>query len=256
MIYSKLKNRIDAYQNSTDYYLLNRVPIIISINGRSFSKLTSLLDKPYSIKFSEIMFSTMLKLCSEIDGAIFGYSFNDEIVVILRNDQNIDTYPWYDNKLQKICSITSSIATLHFNQISSSINLMGDGIFSSKVFVVPNIVEAINTLVYKQQQNHYISIQSACFYELLKKYNKNTIKEMLSGLSIDEKLDLLNQECSIDFNKYPVVFRRGAACYKIPKIIDDIMKNKWNINTDLPLFSKEHSFLGNIFKNGQDIFRG
>ena len=251
----KLKDRIESYYNSTDYKILNRVPIITCINGRGFSKSTSLLDKPYCKEFAEVMHSTMLRLCSEIEGAFFGYQYNDEIIIISRNDQNIDTASWYDNKLQKICSVTSAIATKQFNKISSNLNIMGDAIFTSHVFIVPTIAEAINTCIYHQQHNFYIAIQSACFYELLKKYNKNSIKEMLSGLSVDEKIDLLKQECDIDFHNYPIAFRRGVAGYKVPKVVNEVMKNKWVINNNLPIFTKEQSFLGNIFRMGSDIFR-
>jgi tRNA(His) guanylyltransferase len=253
----KLKDRISSYQEASDHKLLNRLPIIIYINGRSFSKNTSLLDKPYCSKFSECILSTTLRLCSEIDGALFAYQHNDEIVIVARNDQNPDTIPWFDNKIQKICSATASIATSHFSKCANAIdlNLTSEPAFVSQVFAVPNVAEAINTMVYKQQQNFHSSIQFACFYELLKKYDKNIIKEMLSGLSLDEKIDLLNQECEIDFNDYPMVFRRGAAAYKVPKVSDGSMKNKWSINLELPIFTKDQSFLTNIFKNGCDIFR-
>ena len=255
---NKLKDRIDAYQASADTRLLPRVPIVIAVNGRSFSKLTSLLDKPYCPKFAECILNTMLRLCTDIEGALFAYQHNDEIIIIARNDQGTDTAPWYDNRAQKISSITSSIATLHFNRCATAIelNIMGEAIFSSQVFVVPNIMEAINTLVYKQQYNFQTSIQSACFYELLKKYDKNTIREMLNGLSLDERIDLLQQESQVDFNEYPPSFRRGAACYKVPRVAEDgTMKNKWFINPDLPIFTKDQAFLTNIFKHGADIFR-
>lgn len=253
----KLKDRMDSYYEASDYKLLNRVPIIISVNGRSFSKITSLLDKPYCNKFAECMFSTTLRLCNDIEGALFAYHHNDEITIVARNDQNVDTAPWFDNRVQKICSVTSSIAAVHFNDCSTSIglNVLGDPIFTSQVFAVPNVAEAINTMVYKQQHNFHMAIQSACFYELLKKYDKNNIKEMLTGLSVDQKIDLLSQECNIDFNEYPVSFRRGVAAYKVPKVSDGIMKNKWFLNSDLPIFTKDQSFLSNIFKNGADIFR-
>jgi tRNA(His) guanylyltransferase len=254
---NKLKDRIDTYQAATDYKLLTRVPIIIVINGRSFAKVTQLLDKPYCPKFAECMLSTMLRLCTDIDGALFGYQHNDEVVIVARNDQNPDTSPWYDNKLQKICSVTSAIATMHFNECASAIqlNMTGDPIFTSQVFVVPTIGEATNTFVYKQQQNFHTSIQSACLYNLLNKYDKNTIKDMLSGLNIEDKIDLLQQECKITYNDYPLSFRRGMAAYKVPKVVDGNMKNKWHLNNELPIFTKDQSFLSNIFKNGADIFR-
>lgn len=254
----KLKERIESYQNSCDYKLLSKVPLAVNINGRSFSKLTSFLEKPYCPKFAECMLSTTLRLCSDIDGVLFAYQHNDNIVIILRNDQNPDTSPWYDNKIQKICSVTSSIATVHFNDcaIAIDLNLTGDPIFTSQVFAVPTISEAINTIIYHQQNNFHSSIQFACHYELLRSgKDKNSIKEMLSGLSMDEKIDLLKQELEIDFNHFPQSFRRGVGCYKIPKIIDGSVKNKWFLNTELPIFTKDQSFLSNVFKNGADIFR-
>lgn len=255
---NKLKDRIDSYQESTDFKLLNRLPIIICVNGRGFSKFTSLLDKPYCPQLADSMFSTMLKLCTDVDGTLFAYQHNDEIVLVVRNDQSPETEPWYDNRVQKICSVTASIATLHFKNYLDTLDLnyVGEPIFTSQAFVVPTVGEAINTIVFKQQQNFHTSIQFACFYELLKKYDKNTIKEMLNRLSVDEKVDLLQQECDVVFNEYPHAFRRGAGCYKVPKVVSDgTMKNKWIVNPELPIFTKDQSFLSNIFKNGADIFR-
>lgn len=253
----KLKDRIDSYQSASDYKLLARLPIIIVVNGRGFSKMTQLLDKPYCPAFSECILSTTLRLCSEVEGALFGYQYSDEIVLVARNDQHPDTSPWYDNRLQKICSVTSAIATMHFNDCASklNLNLTGDPIFTSQVFAVPTIGEAINTIVYKQQHNFYDSIQAACFYELIKTYDKTAIKEMLANLSVNEKIDLLNQECKVDFNSYPVSFRRGTSCYKVPKVVDGITKYKWLLNSESPIFTKDQSFLTNIFRNGSDIFR-
>jgi tRNA(His) 5'-end guanylyltransferase len=67
----KLKDRIDSYKELYNYKLLPKLPIIIPLNGKSFSKITSLLDKPYDSKLSECFLSTVLKLCSEIEGVIF-----------------------------------------------------------------------------------------------------------------------------------------------------------------------------------------
>lgn len=254
---NKLKDRIEGYQAATDYKLLNRVPIVICVNGRGFSKVTQLLDKPYCPKFAECIVSTMIRLCTDVEGALFGYQLNDEIVIVARNDQSNDTNPWYDNRLQKICSVTSAVATMHFNECAEDLKLdmAGTPIFTSQVYVVPTVGEAVNTLIYKQQQNFHTSIQSACFYELIKKYDKNTIKEMMAGLTVDEKIDLLSQECNVDFNNYPLAFRRGVAAYKVPKVTADSMRNKWHLNLEPPIFTKDQSFLSNIFKNGADIFR-
>lgn len=257
----KLKDRMESYSDITDYKLLSKLPIVITINGRSFSKITALLEKPFHEKLTECFCSTLIRLVQEIDGAVFGYTFNDEMIIVARNDQNVETLPWYDNSVQKIASVSASLATLQFNSYAAThdLNLLGDAVFYSNVYAVPNITEAINVIVSKQQQSFQTSIYYSCFYELLKKHNKNDIKEMLSGTTIDDKINLLYQECGIDFNDYSPAFRRGVACYRSPKMVSfegsSVIKNKWTLNTDLPIFTKEHSFLGQIFKTGSDIFR-
>lgn len=252
-----LKDRIENYKNVSDLKLLSRLPVMIVLNGRSFSKATALLEKPYDLKLAECFHSTILRLCSEIEGAVFAYHYNDEIILVLRNDFSDKTLPWYDNKIQKICSVSASIASIHLNDCISALdlNLTSDPIFTSQVFVVPSLQEAINVLIFKQQNNFYISAQLACVYELLKKYDKYEIKEMLQGLSIDEKIDLLENECEIDFASYPEAFRRGIAVYKAPKIIDETIKNKWFLNEKIPIFTQEQEFLNHILENGNDILR-
>ena len=252
-----IKDRISSYEEIYNYKLLPKLPVIIQVNGRSFYKATAFLDKPYCEVFADTMASTMLQLCLEIEGAIFAYQYNDQIIIIARNDQNQDTIPWYDNKIQKISSVASSIATFHFNNISTlkSLNLVGDSIFLAQTFNTPSIIEAIHAIVLKQQQNFQNAVQAACFYELIKKHNKETIKDMLSGLTIDEKIDILYQECSVSFNEYPTAFKRGIACYRSPKIVNDLVKNKWVINKELPIFTQDHSLLANVFQHGSDILR-
>lgn len=243
------KDRVESYQELSNFRLMAKLPVILTINGRSFSKLSSLIDKPYCPKFGECLYSTAIRLCSEIDGVVFGYVHGDDITLVLRNDQTNDTLPWCNNQINKITSIASSVASLHFNKCAAALDLnIVDPTFISTCFTVPNLSEAINTIIYKQQQNFYTSIQFACFYEMIKKFDKQAIKDMLSGLSFDDKVQLLKQECDVDYYQYPTEFRRGVALYKIPKVYEGNMKFKWHVNYDLPIFTKEQSFLSAVFK--------
>ena len=241
----KLTDRITSYAALSNYKLLAKLPVIITINGRSFSKTTSLLDKPYSAKFMEALCATATRLIQDIDGSIFAYIFNDEIVIVVRNDQHLDTMPWCDNDIQKIGSTVASIATLFFNNYAASIELdLTDATFATNIFVVPNVTEAINVIIAKQQQNSQSSVQMACTYELLKKgHNKNDIKEIINGSNVD-KIDFLMQECGVAFNDYPSAYRRGVACYKTPQVIkyegQEIIKHKWHLDVNLPIFAGGH----------------
>ena len=58
---------------------------------------------------------------------------------------------------------------------------------------------------------------------------------MLTGLNNEDKIDLLKQECNINYNDYPSAFRRGFAAYKVPTLT----KTKWQLNNELPIFTKD-----------------
>jgi len=253
-----LKDRIQQYKETTDYKLLPRLPIIVTINGRAFSKVTSLLEKPFSNEFSEAMVATALKLCYEVEGVILSYTFSDEIVLVIRNDLNVNTNPWYNNKIQKIASTTSSIATYFFNNIINATDLktIGDVCFYSEVFCLPSVDEILNYLIFKQTQCYNQAINDACFYELLKQNVEiSQVKNMTSGLSNEEKLDLLLEQLNVKFSNYNDYFKYGYICCKAPKISGTNLKYKWHINKKTPIFREDRSMISNIVNIGHDILR-
>ncbi len=250
----KLKDRIETHIDAASQMLLAKLPITIAINGVGFNKLTALLDKPFSTQLAKSLLGTLMQLVKEVEGSVFGYSFNDELVIITRNDQTLDTQPWYNNDAQTLASVASSIATCHFNDLIRIENVgMDASIFRAKAFAVPSITEAINVLVCKQQQAFQSSATYACFYELLKKgRDKNEIHEMLNNTTTEDKIGILAQECGIEYHSaYPQVFRRGAACYRQPKLVEyqgvETVKMVWGFDTELPIFTANQTFLNSIF---------
>src|SRR5689334_4873036 len=127
----KLKDRYDQYSDFSEQKILPRVPLIIHLNGKNFFNLTSLLDKPFDIKLSNCFDLTMKNLCNEIEGATIGYCYNDNIVIVSRNDQNINTIPWFNNNVQKLSSISSSMGTYSFSKYS---NILGLQLISNPYF--------------------------------------------------------------------------------------------------------------------------
>lgn len=236
------KKIFEDYTEVTNYKLLQKVPIIIHLNGRGFKKVTSLLDKPFSIDLLKCFETSLFKTVSELEGCVFGYHFNDEFIFILRNDQHKDTVPWYDNKVQKIISASTSILTYNFGLAAgaSDLSLGGDPIFVGQAFNFPKISDCVSYLIFNQNKNFVHSLNLSCEYELLKlNFNRDHILEMIKGLSITEKKDLLFNTCNKDYMDYPIEFRRGIASYKI-KVND---KNRWILNTELEIFSENSSWL-------------
>jgi len=251
----KLSDRITAYIAAASQKLLPKLPIIIVVNGVGFNKLTALIDKPFSTQLAKSLLGTLMHTVKEVEGAVFGYQYNDELIILTRNDQTVDTQPWYNNDAQTLASVASSIATCYFNDLidGDSENLgIDDAVFRAKVFAVPSMSEAINALVYKQQQAFQTSVSHACLYELLKKgKNKMEIQDLLSNTTTEDKISLLSQECEVEYHTaYPQVFRRGAACYRQPKLVEyqgkESVKMSWGFDTDLPIFTTNQSFLIDI----------
>lgn len=252
-----LKDRINSYKEASSQRLMKRLPVVINVNGRGFRRLTSLIDKPYSNELASVFAATMVKLCQEIDGSVFAYNYNDDITIISRNDQTYETQPWFQNDVQKIASAAASIATLEFNNAVKTfdLNLNGEATFTSTVFAVPSILEAINAIIYKQQQCAQTSLSFASLYELTDLYGKDAL-DILQNRSSEDKIDLL-EECGHPYDQYSLAFRRGIACYRAPMLSnkEGILKNKWIVNNELPIFVQDQGFLTNILKIGQDIVR-
>lgn len=249
-----LRDRFSSYEEVSSFKLTKKLPLIINLNGRNFKKTTSLLNKPFSNEFMKLMGQTLIKLASEIEGAVFLYSFDDKIDIICRNDQAIQTEAYYDNDLQKIVSATASLASINLYTAAqqSKVEFIGPPVFLSKAFILPSITETINYLVSRQHIASHTAISTACFYELLKKHPANEIFNIIENLSMEEKYDLLFKEANIKPESFPLGFWRGIACYRAPKVIETQygkeIKNKLFIDDELPSFNKDQTLLNNIFR--------
>lgn len=253
-----LSSRQKNYKLQSQQTLLNRVPLIIEISAKSFSRFCRNLKKPYEPLVTEALAKTMLYMVSEIPGTCFGYQSHDQIVLILRNDQAFDSEPWYNNNIQDIVSTTSSLATLGFNDniADLDLNFIGDIIFGAKAWNVPNITETVNCLIWKQQDHYKFAISQATNYLLGKKYGRKTALKMINEISTKDKLSLIKEECGIDFDQeYPTMFKLGVGAYKIPMIIKDRSRKKWTIDWELSEFVENKTFVHNIITTGTDIFR-
>ena len=58
----------------------------------------------------------MQYLCENIQGCVFGYTQSDEITLILVDYKNLTSAAWFDYEVQKVCSISASMATMAFNK--------------------------------------------------------------------------------------------------------------------------------------------
>ena len=62
------------------------------------------------------MQKTMKYLCENIQGCVLGYTQSDEITLVLVDYKELNSAAWFDYEVQKLCSISASMATMAFNK--------------------------------------------------------------------------------------------------------------------------------------------
>jgi len=244
------------YENAADVRLVRRLPVIVRIDGKKFSKYTKRLkvEKPFDSRFLEAMKNTAIALAKNVTGCVFCYTQSDEISLILRNDQSLESEPFLNNRVQKITSILASMATGWFNRFITNINdnensncfsqhprELSPAFFDARAYVVPSIEEVKNYLIWRQQDCTRNSILNATYYGLaaLPDMGKKSARNLIHGLNINELQELMFSKAGINWNDFDPEFRRGTAAYRAIKIIEtqteNIIRNKW-IAGECPIF--------------------
>ena len=234
----------ENYENRAKTQLLHRTPVIIRLDRKTFHTFTRGFKKPFDNILTEAMQQTMLTLCKEIQGCVLGYTQSDEITLVLTDYKKLETSAWFDYDVQKICSVSASIATLAFNRSfakqcklyapsnSTDINnahinsIYNGALFDSRCFNVPK-EEVTNCILWRQQDAIRNSINSVG--------QTNFSHKELQGLSTDQVLRKLLEEKQIYWNKLPVHLQRGSCCIK--KEVNGIYS--WFIDTEIPIFKEE-----------------
>ena len=112
-----LGDRMKEYERVFDLHMPSRLPVIVRVDGKGFSKFTKKIkaNKPFDERFYSAMANTMLSTADNLEGCVFGYTQSDEMTFVIKNDQSNESTPWFGNRLQKISSVVSSFVTAYFN---------------------------------------------------------------------------------------------------------------------------------------------
>lgn len=113
----------EFYEGVPKTRLMRRTPVAIRIDGKAFHTFTRGFKRPFDEILIKSMQETTQYLCEHIQGCVLGYTQSDEITLILVDYKNLDSSAWFDYEVQKLCSISASMATMAFNQAFRS-NIM------------------------------------------------------------------------------------------------------------------------------------
>ena len=167
-----LGDRQKTYEAAYDYSIIGRIPVIIRVDGRGFSKLTRDVPRPYCKKMAQAMTYTMFETIKQIDGAAFGYTQSDEITFVIHRpySKKVDAESWFNNRIQKIGTVTSSMVTYYFNEFRKkhefAPNISGPAFFDARVFGIADTTETINNLIFRQQDCRVNAVSSATTAEM------------------------------------------------------------------------------------------
>jgi tRNA(His) 5'-end guanylyltransferase len=194
-------DRMKRYEAATSMVLPRRTYTIIRVDGRAFHTLLRKAAKPYDWYFNDTMDKVTVELCKGIENAVAAYVQSDEISVILTDFKTHATEPWFGGVVQKMCSISASLATYHFNVNGYG----GMGLFDSRVYTIPSKTDVMNYLVWRQKDNTRNSVNMLARHHF-------SVRE-LHGKSTLQRLDMLADK-GVSWESEPDRFKRGGLCEK------------------------------------------
>lgn len=258
------KRMKENYEERSRTKLTRRTPVAIRIDGRSFHTFTKGLEKPFDNILVCSMQETMKYLCTNIQGCVFGYTQSDEITLILIDYQTLTTDAWFDYQVQKICSISASMATKIFNK---TFNQLADvylynlneawNISGAKCGVSYNFGKSLCNASYEEKEKYKKTLikcktigaefDARCFnipkeevtnliYWRQLDATRNSIEmigyanfshNQLYKKSCSDIQDMLMLEKGINWNDFPTELKRGSACYK--------SDNGWIVDHEMPI---------------------
>lgn len=258
----RMKNN---YESIPKTRLMRRTPVAIRIDGKAFHTFTKGFEKPFDMILIESMQQTMKYLCENIQGCVFGYCQSDEITLILVDYQTLTTDAWFDYEVQKICSISASMATMAFNKFfeanvknyiqSIMPNILTPlaeaymkavekgAMFDARCFNIPK-EEVTNLIYWRQLDATRNSIQMVG--------QANFSHKELQNKSCNMIQDMLHEQKGINWNDFPTVCKRGTACIKkyeeeghwvvcgeLAGFVVDKVNSKWILDTEMPILKGE-----------------
>ncbi len=166
----RMKNN---YENRYRMFLTRRTPVILRLDGKAFHTLTKAFERPFDDTFMSYMSATAFKLCEEIQGAKCAYVQSDEISILITDFDTLTTDAWFDYNIQKMTSISASIASVTFSTLYGH-----EAFFDSRVFNLPK-EEVCNYFIWRQKDWIRNSVQMvAQFYYSHKQLHQKKIPDM------------------------------------------------------------------------------
>ncbi len=239
----ELSDRMKKYEEAARSSFPPRMPLIIRVDGKAFSKLTAKLPgKPFNRDFISIMEGVAMALCHNIQGAELAYSQSDEVSVLVHSYKTFDTQPWFDNQLQKVVSVAAAIASATFTSLSwrllehnadVGVQDIQPAYFDARAFVIPE-GEVTNYFMWRQQDAVRNSVQMLA--------RSLFSHKQCEGKSVTEMKAMCQAQGQPWEDLTPTI--RKGRCVK--KHYVQGVRSGWHVDTDIPMFGEKRSYIENL----------
>lgn len=228
-----LGDRMKRYEGVSQTSLMRRAPIIVRCDGKAFHTLTHGCDKPFDANLMRAMDEAALALCKDIQGCKLAYIQSDEISLLLTDFDRLNQGAWFENNLQKMVSVSASLATAYFNA-----NYKGDkmALFDSRAFSLPEH-EVCNYFVWRQQDAVRNSVQM-CARSLF------SHKELIGKKMGDMKRMMYGK--GLDWDSMSLYKQRGRCAVKWVHETKDTVRSGWRIDYSIPLFTESREYIESL----------
>ena len=257
-----LGDRMKTYEAVTRDYLMLGCPKVIRLDMRAGHTFTRGFDIPYDEVFSQSMIAATKALCEQVTGVVMGYTQSDEISLVINDvTERGEVSCFFEGNISKITSISASICTLAFNKKYAELvaELPEDKAekykknvwtaqFDSRTYCLPNVMEVHNYILWRQQDATRNSIQMAG--------HANFSQSELDKKNVNEIQDMLMLQKGINWNDYPVKFKRGCVVLKeqyekdveVPNrgLITGVKRKRW-VEAEIPILTQDLEFIPKIF---------
>lgn len=275
----------EFYEKPYKTKLTRRTPVAIRIDGKAFHTFTRGFAKPFDKVLMTAMQRTMEYLCKNIQGCVFGYTQSDEITLILVDYQKFTSSAWFDYEVQKICSISASMATMAFNKFfAQEVDNWGVETFGWEWYEGgtndPDIVNSPEyrlSEVYSKAIDKGAMFDSRCFnipkeevanliYWRQLDATRNSVQMVgqanfshseLQGKTCNMIQDMLLTQKDINWNDFPVPCKRGTACRKVTRevniagTIDTI--SIWELDSNMPILKDDWNYVNDLIYIGEGM---
>lgn len=276
-VHDDLGNRMKEYEQRNRYYLQRRIPVILRLDMRSGHSFTKGFERPFDEVFIKSMQETAKYLCENIQNCKLSYQQSDEITLVLVDYDKLNTDCFFEYRVDKLCSIAASMATMAFNKnfredvyyfiyenydrrypeayIESLKNAAEKGaMFDCRCFNIPK-EEVTNCFYWRQLDASRNSIQMVG--------QANFSHKELQNKSCNDIQDMLMTQKGINWNDLPTYQKRGSCCIKedyfepsengeYVKFSEDIvdsrepvpytkgtLRSRWIVDKAIPIFKGE-----------------